>query len=58
MVGYVVVVAGTITNLTVDQEITLSAGDTMILRGVAHNWVNRGEVPAIFAATIMTARSR
>jgi uncharacterized cupin superfamily protein len=45
-VDYGIVLAGEITLILDDSEVTLTAGDVVVQRGTDHAWANRGDVPA------------
>ena len=48
-IDYGIVLAGEITLILDDSEVTLSAGDVVVQRGTDHAWANRGSVPALVA---------
>ncbi|GAA0456805.1 cupin [Actinoplanes capillaceus] len=45
-IDYGIVLAGEITLILDDSEVTLRAGDVVVQRGTDHAWANRGDVPA------------
>ncbi|MFT4265169.1 MAG: cupin domain-containing protein [Nocardioides sp.] len=45
-IDYGVVLAGEITLVLDDSEVTLRAGDIVVQRGTDHAWANRGDTPA------------
>lgn len=53
---FLVVLSGEVTLILEDGEVTLHAGDTLVDRGVAHAWENRGDRPAICAIVNVGAR--
>ena len=55
-VDYDVVLSGEI-DLELDdgQVVHLKAGDSVVLRGCTHTWINRGEVPAFTAFVLIDA---
>lgn len=55
-VDYIVMLSGEITMVLEAGEVTLRAGDTLIDRGVAHAWENRGDVDAVFASIAIGAK--
>ena len=46
---FLVVLSGEVTLILEDGEVTLHPGDTLVDRGVAHAWENRGSIPAVCA---------
>lgn len=46
-VDYGIVLAGEITLVLDDSEVTLRAGDVVVQRGTDHAWANRGDEPAV-----------
>ncbi len=48
-IDYGIVLAGEITLILDDSEVTLQAGDVVVQRGTDHAWANRGDVPATVA---------
>ncbi len=55
-VDYGFVISGQITMILDEDEVTLHAGDTYVLRGGAHAWSNRGDAPAIVASIVVGAQ--
>lgn len=55
-VDYIVMLSGQITCILEDGEATLSPGDVLVDRGVAHAWENRGTEPAIMASIVIDAK--
>jgi mannose-6-phosphate isomerase-like protein (cupin superfamily) len=55
-VDYVVVVRGEITLLLDEAEATLKPGDVVVQRGTNHDWVVRGNEPALLAVVMISAR--
>lgn len=53
---FLVVLSGQVTLLLERGETTLHAGDTLVDRGVAHAWENRGDTPAICAIVNIGAK--
>ena len=54
---YAVVLSGSIVlQLEDDVEVTLSTGDTLVQRGTAHNWINRGVEPCTIAFVLVDAQ--
>ena len=45
-VDYGIVLAGQVTLILDDSEVTLHAGDVVVQRGTDHAWANRGDTPA------------
>jgi len=54
-VDYGVVLSGEVTMLLDDGEVTLRAGDTLVQRGTAHAWSNRGTVPTVVVVVTVGA---
>jgi quercetin dioxygenase-like cupin family protein len=55
-VDYAIVLSGSI-ELTLENEaVVLNAGDVLVQRGTAHNWVNRGEEPCVVAFCLIAAK--
>jgi quercetin dioxygenase-like cupin family protein len=55
-IDYAVVLCGEI-DLELDAEtVTLRAGDVLVQRGTMHNWIVRGEAPALVAFVLLAAR--
>lgn len=52
---YITMIAGEITLMLEEGEVTLRAGDTLVQRGSLHAWENRGSVPAILSAAVIGA---
>ena len=55
-VDFAVVLSGEIDLVLDGREVRLRAGDTLIQRGTAHDWVNRGERPCVIAFCLVGAR--
>jgi len=56
-VDYAVVLSGEIDLVLDDGEtVRLSAGDTLVQRGTAHDWINRGAAPCVIAFCLVGAR--
>lgn len=55
---YVVVVRGEITLVLDDGEATLRPGDVVVQRGTNHDWVVRGDEPALLAVVMIDAQAR
>lgn len=53
---YVIVLEGEITLLLDDGETTLRAGDVAVQRATNHDWINRGDAPALLAVVMLDAR--
>jgi len=53
---FLVVLSGELTLILEAGECTLRAGDTLVDRGVAHAWENRGAAPAICAIVNLDAK--
>lgn len=54
-VDYVVVLRGEVTLLLDEGEVTLKQGDLVVQRGTNHDWVVRGEEPALIAVVMLGA---
>ncbi len=54
-VDYGIVISGQISMILDDGEVTLHPGDTYVLRGGAHAWSNKGDVPALVASVVVGA---
>ena len=54
-VDYAVLVRGELTLVLDDGEVTLKPGDTVVQRGTNHDWVNRGDEPALIAVVMLDA---
>jgi mannose-6-phosphate isomerase-like protein (cupin superfamily) len=52
-IDYGIVLAGEITLVLDDSEVTLRAGDVVVQRGTDHAWANRGTVPARVAFVLV-----
>jgi len=55
-IDYVVVLRGEMTLLLDEAEATLKAGDVVVQRGTNHDWVVRGNEPALLAVVMIGAR--
>lgn len=55
-VDYVVVLRGEVTLLLDEAEATLKPGDVVVQRGTNHDWVVRGNEPALLAVVMISAR--
>jgi mannose-6-phosphate isomerase-like protein (cupin superfamily) len=55
-VDYVTVLAGEVTLVLDEGEITLGRFDTVVQRGTSHAWVNRGTEPALLAVVLVDAK--
>jgi quercetin dioxygenase-like cupin family protein len=53
---YLIMLAGELTLIMDDGEVTLKPFDTVIQRGVNHGWINRGSQPALIAAAVVDAQ--
>ncbi len=53
---YIVIVEGTATLLTEDGEAEVGPGQTAVVRGLRHAWVNRGAVDCVMACVSVSAR--
>jgi quercetin dioxygenase-like cupin family protein len=51
-----IMLAGELTLMVDDGEVTLKPFDTVVQRGVNHGWVNRGKEPALIAAAVLDAK--
>lgn len=54
-IDYMVVLDGEVTLLLDDGEVTLHKYDTVVQRGTAHHWENRGSEPARLAFVLLDA---
>lgn len=57
-IDYAVVVSGEIDLVLDDEVVRLRAGDTLVQRGTAHDWVNSNDVPCIIAFCLVGAEDR
>ena len=56
-IDYAVVMSGEIfMALDGGKEVHLKAGDVLVQRGAAHDWINRGQVPCVIAFVLMAAK--
>lgn len=56
-IDYAVVMSGEIVMvLDGGREVHLKAGDVLVQRGAAHDWINRGSVPCVIAFVLMAAK--
>lgn len=55
-IDYMVVLDGEVTLLLDDGEVTLHKYDTVVQRGTAHHWENRGTEPARLAFVLLDAQ--
>lgn len=55
-IDYMVVLDGQVTLLLDDGEVTLHKYDTVVQRGTAHHWENRGKEPAHLAFVLLDAQ--
>lgn len=55
-VDYAVVLSGSIDMELDNQIVRLNAGDVLVQRGTAHNWVNNGTEPCVIAFVLIGAR--
>lgn len=53
---YAVVLAGEITLILDESEVTLKPFDTVVQRGTSHAWENRGSEPALIASVLLDAK--
>ena len=51
---FIIVLSGEITLFVDEQELTLGPLDTVIQRGTTHAWLNRGTVPCVMLATMIS----
>ena len=54
-VDYAVVLSGSIELVLESETVVLDAGDVLVQRGTAHDWVNRGEEPCVIAFCLVAA---
>lgn len=54
-IDYIVILSGEMTFLTDSGEVLLRPGDTLVDRGVAHAWENRGDEPVVMASITVDA---
>jgi quercetin dioxygenase-like cupin family protein len=54
-VDYAIVISGEIDLVLDDQTVHLRAGDTLVQRATAHDWVNDGDVPCVIAFCLVGA---
>jgi quercetin dioxygenase-like cupin family protein len=55
-IDYAVLLSGSIVlELDSGAEVTLAAGDVLVQRGTAHNWINRGTEPCTIAFVLIDA---
>lgn len=57
-VDYHCVVAGEVTCLLESGEVTVRAGDVLILQGEEHGWINRGDEPFRSVAVMVNSESK
>ena len=57
-IDYTVILEGEIWAKLEEGEVVLKPGDTIVQRGVAHAWENRGDVPCRFVAVSIGAQPR
>lgn len=55
-VDYVVVLRGEITLLLEEAEVTLKTGDLVVQRGTNHDWLVRGDEPALLGVVMLSAQ--
>ena len=55
-IDYIVILSGEMTFITESGETVLRAGDTVVDRGVAHAWENRGSEPVVMASITIDAK--
>ena len=55
-IDYIVILSGEMTFITEAGETVLRAGDTVVDRGVAHAWENRGSAPVLMASITIDAK--
>ena len=55
-VDYAVVLAGEIDLVLDGETVRLRAGDTLVQRGTAHDWVNDGHAPCVIAFCLVGAQ--
>jgi len=54
-VDYAIILSGSIELVLESETVVLSAGDLLVQRGTAHDWVNRGEEPCVIAFCLVAA---
>lgn len=54
---YVVVLSGELTLVLDEGEVVLKPMDVVVQRGTNHDWVNRGDVPAVIAVVMVDAKA-
>src|SRR5438034_3148504 len=52
---YVTVLSGSVTLVVGDREVTLGPGDSVVQRGVEHDWQNRGSEPCVLVGVLLSA---
>ncbi len=52
-IDYAIVMRGEVTLLLDEGEVTLKAGDVLVQRGTNHDWIVRGEEPALVAVVML-----
>ncbi len=57
-VDYAIVVSGEIDLVLDDETVHLRAGDTLVQRATAHDWVNDGDTPCVVAFCLIGAVPR
>ncbi len=57
-IDYAIVLSGEIDLVLDDQTVHLRAGDTLVQRATAHDWVNNGELPCVIAFCLVGAVPR
>jgi len=55
-IDYAVVLAGEVTLILDEGEVTLKPLDTVVQRGTSHTWENRGAEPALIAFVLLDAK--
>lgn len=56
-IDYAVVISGEIDmRLDSGEEVHLNAGDVLVQRGTAHDWINRGDAPCVMAFVLLDAK--
>ena len=53
-IDYAIVMRGEVTLLLDEGEVTLKAGDVLVQRGTNHDWIVRGEEPALVAVVMLS----
>jgi mannose-6-phosphate isomerase-like protein (cupin superfamily) len=56
-IEYHAVVSGAVTCLLDGEDVVVSTGDVLVMRGVSHGWFNHGDVPFVSAAVMIDAAS-